>query len=182
MENQPNIEIAPVQVQVEQQPINNNGLELIPTSVELQVNTGTENPLLVNWADATVNTNIQPEATSNIVLDNNNASAVDNVAAATAAMVAVATTVITTTNVNDTANTEYKEDDDDVGISLYLPEDDNLLSEFQIIVRQQLEFFTAKQQDVEDTKQGRKRKTQIGQVGIRCIQCSNLPLQKYKNL
>jgi hypothetical protein len=51
------------------------------------------------------------------------------------------------------------------------------LSEYQILLRQQLEFFKAKQSDVESNIQGRKKQVRLGQVGIRCRHCVHLPLR-----
>jgi hypothetical protein len=64
------------------------------------------------------------------------------------------------------------------GITLWLPDDNHQLSEYQIAVRQQLEIFEAKQEDVESNIQGRKRQVFLGQAGIRCRHCSDLPLRQ----
>jgi hypothetical protein len=64
------------------------------------------------------------------------------------------------------------------GITMWLPDDNHQLSEYQIAVRQQLEIFEAKQEDVESNIQGRKRQVFLGQAGIRCHHCSNLPLRQ----
>jgi hypothetical protein len=64
------------------------------------------------------------------------------------------------------------------GITMWLPDDNHQLSEYQIAVRQQLEIFEAKQEDVESNIQGRKRQVFPGQAGIRCRHCSNLPLRQ----
>jgi hypothetical protein len=66
---------------------------------------------------------------------------------------------------------------DDISISLALPADINHLSEYQIAVRQQLEFFISKQSDVDSNIQGRKKRIRIAQVGIRCRHCAHLPLR-----
>jgi hypothetical protein len=64
------------------------------------------------------------------------------------------------------------------GITMWLPDDTHQLSEYQIAVRQQLEIFEAKLEDVESNIQGRKRQVFLGQAGIRCRHCSNLPLRQ----
>jgi hypothetical protein len=51
------------------------------------------------------------------------------------------------------------------GISLSLPSDVNQLSQYQIYIRQNLEFFESRQEDVETNVQGRKKRVQLGQVG-----------------
>jgi hypothetical protein len=64
------------------------------------------------------------------------------------------------------------------GISLALSCDDEQLSEYQILVRKQLEIFEALQEDVESNTQGRKRQVALGQVGIRCRHCAGYPLRQ----
>ncbi|KAG7358929.1 hypothetical protein IV203_015518 [Nitzschia inconspicua] len=59
--------------------------------------------------------------------------------------------------------------------SLYMPCDDDSLSEYQCLVRQQIELFEARPEDVESNAKGRNKPIVIGQVGIRCIHCSLLP-------
>ena len=54
------------------------------------------------------------------------------------------------------------------GITLSLSCDEEQLSEYQILVRKQLEIFEATQEDVESNTQGRKKQVTLGQVGIRC--------------
>jgi hypothetical protein len=51
------------------------------------------------------------------------------------------------------------------------------LSEYQIMVRQQLELFEATTNDIECNTQGRKRPVVLHQVGLRCYHCSYLPLR-----
>jgi hypothetical protein len=63
------------------------------------------------------------------------------------------------------------------GITMGLPDDNHQLSEYQIAIRQHLEIFEAKQEDVESNIQGRKRRVFLGQAGIRCRHCSNLRLR-----
>jgi hypothetical protein len=64
------------------------------------------------------------------------------------------------------------------GITMWLPDDNHQLSEYQVAVRQQLEIFEARQEDVESNIQGRKRQVFLDQAGIRCRHCSNLPLRQ----
>ena len=60
-------------------------------------------------------------------------------------------------------------------ISLSLACDDEHLSEYQILVRKQLEIFEAQPEDAESNTQGRKKQVSLGQVGIRCKHCASLP-------
>jgi hypothetical protein len=64
------------------------------------------------------------------------------------------------------------------GITMEFPDDDHRLSEYQIAIRQHLEIFEARQEDVKSNIQGRKRQVFLGQAGIRCRHCSNLKLRK----
>jgi hypothetical protein len=50
---------------------------------------------------------------------------------------------------------------------LYTPNDDNNISPYQCLARQQLEFFVVGQDDLEAGAQGRNRPIVLGQVGIR---------------
>jgi hypothetical protein len=61
---------------------------------------------------------------------------------------------------------------------MWLPDDSHQLSKYQVAVRQQLEIFEAKQEDIESNIQGRKRQVFPGQAGMRCRHCSNLPLRQ----
>lgn len=60
-------------------------------------------------------------------------------------------------------------------IPLYLSCDDDSLSEYQCLVRKQIELFEARTEDVESNAQGRNRPIIMGQVGIRCRHCTMLP-------
>jgi len=60
-------------------------------------------------------------------------------------------------------------------VCLYLPCDDEALSPYQCMVRQQIELFEAVEEDVNTNAQGRNRPICLGQVGIRCRHCSFLP-------
>ena len=63
-------------------------------------------------------------------------------------------------------------------VSLALACDDEHLSEYQIMVRKQLEVFEAQPEDVESNTQGRKKQVSLGQVGIRCKHCAAHPLRQ----
>ena len=64
------------------------------------------------------------------------------------------------------------------GIPLALSCDDEQLSEYQMLVRKQLEIFEAQPEDVESNTQGRKKQVISGQVGIRCRHCAGFPLRQ----
>lgn len=76
------------------------------------------------------------------------------------------------------SNSEVPNDERDTAVSLAFPSDSSHLSEYQILLRQQLEFFTAKKSDAESNIQGRKKSVRVGQVGIRCRHCAHLPLRQ----
>jgi hypothetical protein len=59
--------------------------------------------------------------------------------------------------------------------SLSLQCDVEHLSDYQILVRQQLELFEADANDVECNTQGRKKPVTIRQVGLRCRHCAMTP-------
>lgn len=61
------------------------------------------------------------------------------------------------------------------GIPLALSCDPEHLSEYQILVRQQLEIFEASAEDIQSNTQGRKKKVTVGQVGVRCKHCAYYP-------
>ena len=63
------------------------------------------------------------------------------------------------------------------GICLALQCDTEQLSEYQILVRQQLELFEAGPEDVESNTQGRKKPVVLHQVGLRCRHCAGFPLR-----
>jgi hypothetical protein len=60
-------------------------------------------------------------------------------------------------------------------VDLYMRCDDELLSEHQILLRKQIEYFEAGPQEVQSITHGRRREIVIGQVGIRCKHCAQLP-------
>lgn len=59
--------------------------------------------------------------------------------------------------------------------ALFMACDDDSLSEYQCLVRRQIELFEAQRDDVESNAQGRNRPIVMGQVGIRCRHCRMLP-------
>jgi hypothetical protein len=63
------------------------------------------------------------------------------------------------------------------GISLSLACDLDSLSDYQILVRQQLELFEATAEDVDSNTQGRKKSVALGQIGVRCRHCAGISLR-----
>jgi len=67
------------------------------------------------------------------------------------------------------------------GPLLYISTDDEVLSDYQILLRKQMEFFEASFNDVGKTSCGRRRPIMMNQVGIRCRHCRALPIENRKN-
>lgn len=63
------------------------------------------------------------------------------------------------------------------GWTLSCPVDDQYLNPIHCFVRRHVEFFAADAEDVKAPSPGRKTRVLLGQVGIRCIHCSCLPLK-----
>mmetsp|Transcript_16242 Transcript_16242/g.44687 ORF Transcript_16242/g.44687 Transcript_16242/m.44687 type:complete len:414 (+) Transcript_16242:59-1300(+) len=57
-------------------------------------------------------------------------------------------------------------------VPLALPSDRESLSEFHILVRNQIDLFAAEQKDVDSSMQGRNRPIVLHQVGVRCRWCA----------
>jgi hypothetical protein len=62
-------------------------------------------------------------------------------------------------------------------IQLYLSCDPDTFSEYQVLVRKNVELFEAKEEDVSSSAQGRNKAIVLGQVGIRCMHCGAVPPQ-----
>jgi hypothetical protein len=62
-------------------------------------------------------------------------------------------------------------------ILLYRDIDEFYLTEYQCLLRQQIELFEATVEDLQASAQGRNSPIQIGQVGIRCKYCANMPIK-----
>ena len=58
------------------------------------------------------------------------------------------------------------------------PDDDENLSPFQCLVRQQIELFEAGPEEVATNARGRNKPVVLGQVGIRCRHCAGLPVRQ----
>ena len=59
---------------------------------------------------------------------------------------------------------------------LYLDGDEQYLTDYQCLLRRQLEVFEAGPNDLRGSTQGRNAQIVLGQVGLRCRHCANLPL------
>ena len=60
-------------------------------------------------------------------------------------------------------------------INLYMTCDEDSLSEYQCLVRRQVDLFEARREEVDSNAKGRNKPIVLGQVGIRCNHCSMLP-------
>ena len=58
------------------------------------------------------------------------------------------------------------------------PEDCQKLSGHQLLLRQQIEFFEATEEDTTTHTRGRNKRILLGQVGIRCRHCAHLPVNR----
>ena len=63
---------------------------------------------------------------------------------------------------------------------LFMGCDTESLSEYQCLVRQQIEMFEAGVNDLESSTKGRNKPIILGQVGIRCRHCSTVPPKQRK--
>jgi hypothetical protein len=59
--------------------------------------------------------------------------------------------------------------------TLAQPDDKLLLSSHQVLLRHQIEAFQAAEEDTKLPTRGRNKRIQVGQVGIRCRHCKNVP-------
>jgi hypothetical protein len=59
-------------------------------------------------------------------------------------------------------------------VVLFLLEDESKLSAYQILLRSQIEFFSATSDDIATHARGRNKPITLGQVGIRCKHCKHL--------
>jgi hypothetical protein len=59
-----------------------------------------------------------------------------------------------------------------------VPYDDEVLAEYQIFLRQNIEYFEAGRGEVDNRIPGRHKEVFPGQVGIRCIHCSGIPIYR----
>jgi hypothetical protein len=57
------------------------------------------------------------------------------------------------------------------------PKDKLVLSQLHIFVRQQIEVFTATVSEITQPAPGRKVRVVLGQVGLRCVHCANIPIK-----
>ncbi|KAL3943035.1 MAG: hypothetical protein SGARI_000074 [Bacillariaceae sp.] len=60
-------------------------------------------------------------------------------------------------------------------LSLYMECDTDSLSEYQCLIRQQIELFAADKSEAASSVQGRNKQIVEGQVGIRCRHCAHVP-------
>jgi hypothetical protein len=60
-------------------------------------------------------------------------------------------------------------------VRLSLSSDRSNLSEYQCLIREQVDLFAATQEEIDGSAQGRNRPIVVDQVGIQCRHCSSLP-------
>ncbi len=60
---------------------------------------------------------------------------------------------------------------------IYIEFDEETLTEYQCLLRKQIELFEAGPEDIKASAQGRNNPILTGQVGIRCRYCATLPLK-----
>eukprot|EP00934_Nitzschia_sp_Nitz4_P004461 Nitzschia sp. Nitz4//scaffold295_size27985//18074//19108//NITZ4_008163-RA/size27985-processed-gene-0.45-mRNA-1//1//CDS//3329546251//4451//frame0 len=63
-------------------------------------------------------------------------------------------------------------------IALFMDCDEDSLSEYQCLIRQQMELFEASEEEASSSVQGRNKQIVPGQVGVRCRHCSNVPARR----
>jgi hypothetical protein len=63
-------------------------------------------------------------------------------------------------------------------ILMHRANEDESLSDYQCLVRNQIEVFEATKKDVKTGAQGRNRSIVLGQIGLRCRHCAALPRRK----
>lgn len=62
-------------------------------------------------------------------------------------------------------------------LPIYMEYDEETLTEYQCLLRKQIELFEAGPEDIKASAQGRNNPILLGQVGIRCRYCAALPLK-----
>ena len=58
------------------------------------------------------------------------------------------------------------------------PSDCRVLTKYQILIRQSLEFFQAMPSDLYSNVRGRSKRVKVGQFGVRCIYCNHKPIHR----
>ena len=61
-------------------------------------------------------------------------------------------------------------------IPLFMDYDREVLTDFQCLLRQQIELFEAGPEDIQENVKGRIKPVRVGQLGIRCRHCAVRPL------
>lgn len=62
--------------------------------------------------------------------------------------------------------------------NVFTERDTDWLSEHQLLLRRQIEFFVASKEDIARFTPSRRKELSVGQVGIRCKHCARLPLSR----
>jgi hypothetical protein len=61
---------------------------------------------------------------------------------------------------------------------MFVDRDIDILSDYQIFLRKNIEFFEADQNEVKTAMPGRKKPVTLRQVGLRCVHCANVRIQR----
>ena len=61
---------------------------------------------------------------------------------------------------------------------LHIPCDEDVLCQNQVMVRKQIEFFEAGEEHANTSISGRRKPVIVGQVGLQCRHCANLPIKR----
>lgn len=82
-------------------------------------------------------------------------------------------------NVNrtETEGTSNSTRKDHLPMPIFLDFDEQTLTEYQCLLRKQIEIFEAGPEDIKANAQGRNNPILLGQVGIRCRHCTQLPIK-----
>lgn len=76
------------------------------------------------------------------------------------------------------STTETKPTEPSVSFLMALPTDNAAMSQYQALVRLNLEYFVSTDAEIQYGVQGRKIKVKDGQVGVRCRHCCHIPIIK----
>lgn len=63
-------------------------------------------------------------------------------------------------------------------VLMFIEQDNEILSDYQIFLRKNIQFFQADAAEVSTATPGRKKPVKLGQVGMRCIHCADVRIQR----
>lgn len=82
------------------------------------------------------------------------------------------TMAVTRDNLHETSRNKHG-----LPMLIYMDFDEETLTDYQCLLRKQIELFEAGPEDVKASAQGRNNPIYLGQIGIRCRFCATLPLK-----